>query len=187
MGSFLPLLWPMRTPTLLLWQTERMSHPNAGRTFFPSLATRTVSPTPLMAQVPREGGRQQLTCPLTVDRWLLWNSPAGLVENPSVRPEGESPILAPVHRGGCVCVCVCVCVWERERETGVGGGGSQSSSFQRNPLRLSPGPRYGRDTHVGFSDISLWRIFQGGLVDAALWCPILLVSGVRVKTSGAVS
>ena len=69
---------------------------------------------------------------------------------------------------GAVCVCVCVCVCERERETGVGGGGSQSSSFQRNPLRLSPGPRYGRDTHVGFSDISLWRIFQGGLVDAAL-------------------
>ena len=112
MGSFLPVLWPMRMPTLLLWQTERMSHPNAGRTFFPSLATRTVSPPPLVAQVPREGGRQQLTCPLTVDRWLLWNSPAGLVENPSVRPEGESPILAPMHRG--MCVCVCVCVWVSE-------------------------------------------------------------------------
>ena len=185
MGSFLPVLWPMRMPTLLLWQTERMSHPNAGRTFFPSLATRTVSPPPLVAQVPREGGRQQLTCPLTVDRWLLWNSPAGLVENPSVRPEGESPILAPMHRG--VCVCVCVCVWVSECEWDRGGQWSQSSSFQRNPLRLSPGPRYGRDTHVSFSGVSLWRIFQGVLVDAARWCPILLVSGVRVKTSSAVS
>ena len=141
MGSFLPLLWPMRTPTLLLWQTERMSHPNAGRTFFPSLATRTVSPTPLVAQVPREGGRQQLTCPLTVDRWLLWNSPAGLVENPSVRPEGESPILAPVHRGGCVCVCVCVCVCERERDWGWRGRVSEqlfpkksSQTFSRPSL-----------------------------------------------------
>ena len=79
------------------------------------------------------------------------------------------------QRGVCVCVCVC------DR------GGEEQLFPKKSSLSLSPGPRYGRDAHVCFSVISLWHIFQGGLFDASLWCLILLVSGVMVKTSSVVS
>lgn len=129
-----PLPWPTETCHILcsdrLWEDELVLM-QAQLSFLPWPPRQ---PAPI-CHVLGALGRSQTPAPpapLTVNRWLPWNSPAGLVENPLVRPRGDIPTLVLVGRGG----------WM---------GGSHSSSFQTNPpLYLSLGSHYGRETQSVF-------------------------------------